>query len=82
MSISSKVKAMMLMKGKSLADMAGYLDIREQSYRNKLTRESFTVPDLIRLTEGVGAQLQITLDSKQMIVLDTSDLPPVEAEQE
>lgn len=79
MSISAKVKALMLMKGKTHADMAGYLDIREQSFRNKLTRESFTAPDLIRLAEGVGAQLQINLDGKQIILLDASDLSQVEA---
>ena len=82
MSISSKVKALMYMKGKNHADMAEYLGIREQSFRNKLTRESFTAPDLIRLAEGVGAQLQINLDGTQMIVLDTSDLPAMETEQE
>jgi transcriptional regulator with XRE-family HTH domain len=75
MSVSSKVKALMLMKGKSLADMAGYLGIREQSFRNKLTRESFTAPDLIRLTDALGARLQIDVDGKQMITLDASDLP-------
>ena len=80
MSISSKVKAMMLIRGKSLADMAGYLNIREQSFRNKLTRESFTAPDLIRLAEGLGAKLQIDFGGKQMIVLEASDLPEDGAE--
>lgn len=80
MSISSKVKAMMLIRGKSLADMAGYLNIREQSFRNKLTRESFTAPDLIRLAEGLGAKVQIDFGGKQMIVLDASDLPEEGAE--
>jgi len=81
MSISAKVKALMYMKGKNHADMAGYLGIREQSFRNKLTRSSFSAPDLIRLAEGVGAQLQINLDGKQLIVLDASDLPEEEADE-
>jgi len=71
---------MMLIRGKSLADMAGYLNIREQSFRNKLTRESFTAPDLIRLAEGLGAKVQIDFGGKQMIVLDASDLPEEGAE--
>jgi hypothetical protein len=72
---------MMLIRGKSLADMAGYLNIREQSFRNKLTRESFTAPDLIRLAEGLGARVQIDFGGKQMIVLDTSDLPREDSEE-
>jgi hypothetical protein len=79
MSISSKVKALMLMKGKALGDMAGYLSIKEQSFRNKLTRESFTVPDLIRIVDACDAKLLIDVDGKQLIVLDASDLPKEEA---
>lgn len=79
MSISSKVKALMLMKGKTVGDMAGHLNIQEQSYRNKLSRESFTVPDLIRLVDACGAKLLIDVDGKQLIVLDASDLPQEES---
>ena len=83
MSVSSKIKAFMLIKEKSTADIAELLGIKEQSFRNKLTRENFTVPELIAIAEALGAKLTLDIDNGlQRVTFDKSDLPPMEAEQE
>jgi hypothetical protein len=79
MSVSSKIKAFMLIKDKSTADIAVLLGIKEQSFRNKLTKENFTVPELIAIAEALGAKLTLDIDNGlQRVTFDRSDLPPKE----
>ena len=79
MSVSSKIKAFMLIKEKNTADIAALLGIKEQSFRNKLTRENFTVPELIAIAEALGAKLTLDLDNGlQRVTFDKSDLPKEE----
>jgi len=82
MSVSSKIRAFMLIKEKSTADIAVLLGIKEQSFRNKLSRENFTVPELIAIAEALGAKLTLDIDNgRQRVTFDKSDLPK-EPEQE
>lgn len=82
MSVSSKIKAFMLIQEKTTADIAAILGIKEQSFRNKLTRENFTVPELISIAEALGAKLTLDIgNGQQRVTFDSSDLPQ-EPEQE
>ena len=79
MSVSSKIRAFMLIKEKSTADIAVLLGIKEQSFRNKLSRENFTVPELIAIAEALGAKLTLDIDNgRQRVTFDKSDLPKEE----
>jgi len=69
----------MLIKEKSTADIAVLLGIKEQSFRNKLSRENFTVPELIAIAEALGAKLTLDIDNgRQRVTFDKSDLPKEE----
>lgn len=75
MSVSSKVRAFMLIKDRSTGDIAKILGIKEQSFRNKLTKENFTVPELIAIAEALGAKLTLDIDNGlQRVTFDRSDL--------
>ena len=79
MSVSSKIQAFMLIKEKSTADIAVLLGIKEHSFRNKLSRENFTVPELIATAEALGAKLTLDIDNgRQRVTFDRSDLPKEE----
>lgn len=50
-SISEKIKAILKRNNKNANDYANALDINVQSLRNKYYRESFTVNDLLTLSD-------------------------------
>lgn len=50
-SISEKIKAILKLHNKNTNDYANALDINIQSLRNKYYRESFTVNDLLTLSD-------------------------------
>ena len=54
--------------------MADFMDINPQSFRNKLTRDSFNVWDLIEVIEALDGKLIVEMDG-QRIVFGAEDLP-------
>jgi len=67
MSVSTKVRMLMTMKRKNAVQMASYMGIHQQSYRNKLTRESFSSADLIEIAELLGAKLLFEVDGQRIL---------------
>ncbi len=74
MAISSKIKALLKLKGKENADLARHLGISTQALSNKFYRDSFSASDLIRIAAFLECNLAFIIDEAQKIVLDESDL--------
>ncbi|AKN34257.1 hypothetical protein Ccar_25870 (plasmid) [Clostridium carboxidivorans P7] len=74
MSVSSKIKALLKLKGKGNEELANHLDISKQSLSNKFYRDSFSTQDLIKISTFLGYTLAFVIDESQMIILDKSDL--------
>ena len=67
MSVSTKVRMLMTMKRRNAVQMASYMGIHQQSYRNKLTRESFSAGDLVEIAELLGAKLLFEVDGQRIL---------------
>ena len=78
MSVANKVRMVMGLKKKKVPAMAAAMEINAQSFRNKLTRDSFNVWDLIEIAETLGGTLLLEIDG-QWIVFGLEDLPPERA---
>ena len=74
MAISSKVKALLKLRGKENGDLARYLGISTQALSNKFYRDSFSASDLIRIAAFLDCNLAFVIDEEQKIVLDVADI--------
>ena len=74
MSITDKIKSLIILKGKKNIEVAAYLNMTPQSFNNKLTRGSFSADDLIKISTFLNCTLKFEIDTKQSIVLDLNDL--------
>jgi len=75
MSVANKVRMLTSFKRKNAVQMAKHMQIHPQSYRNKLTRDSFSAWDLIEIAEALGGRMFIEVDG-QSIAFGVEDLPP------
>ena len=57
----------------SITDMANALGITSQSFRNKLTRNSFSVNDLLIIADMVGASIEVHTSDNSIIHLELQD---------
>ena len=74
MAVSSKIKALIKLKGKDNAGLAAYLGISKQALSNKLYRDSFSASDLIKISSFLGCDLAFIVDEMQKITLTEDDL--------
>lgn len=74
MAISSKVKALIKLKGRDNAGLAAHLGISAQALSNKLYRDSFSAADLIKIADFLGCDLAFIVDEAQRIILSAEDL--------
>lgn len=74
MALSDKVKGIIAMVGKQQQELAQYFGMSKQVMNNKLSRNSWSGKDLIKVADFVGGQLAIILPDGQKIILD-DDLP-------
>ena len=74
MAISDKVKAMLNLRGKKILDLAKHFEMSPQAMRNKLSRESFSAEDLIRISMFLDSELSFRISENQIITLDQNDL--------
>lgn len=58
MSISEQIKVLCVRSNISIAELARRLGVSPQSFSAKLKRESFTVNDLDKIADAVGAQFE------------------------
>lgn len=70
MSISSRIKALLELAGKSQTDLAGVFGMTTpQAMGNKMRRESWSAKDLIKASEFCGAKLAFILPDGSQIIL-------------
>ena len=74
MSVSSKIKAALALKGKEHASLAKHLGISSQALSNKFYRDSFSADDLIKTSVFLECDLGFIINSSTTIVLDAGDL--------
>ena len=67
MSVSTRIKTLMTIKGKNAVQMASYMGLHPQSYRNKLTLERFSAHDLLEIAELLGAKLLFEVDGQRIL---------------
>jgi len=72
--VASKVKALLNIKGKKIQDLAECFGMSPQAMRNKLSRDSFSAADLIKVAQFLDAELSFVISDNQKIVLDELDL--------
>lgn len=67
--VSEKLKAILSLTGNKQADLAHCLGIAPQSVANKMSRDSWTAVDLVKVANLVGAKLEFVLPDGQQIVI-------------
>lgn len=77
MSIASKVKGLLSLTGHKTSDLSECLGMSVQSVRNKFSRDSISVPDLIKICEYLDCELLIQTKGKQAVYFDVSDIKQV-----
>ena len=73
MSLSNKLKGLIKSNGKKGYEVAEYLGITDQAFRNKLNRDSFFAEDLIKIADCLGLELAFMGES-QKTILDIKDI--------
>ncbi len=78
MAVSDTVKAILALRGRKQSELAERFGITPQSMRNKMSRDSWSAGDLMRVAELVGGRVAFVLPDGQMIFLDQAEEPPAE----
>lgn len=73
---SEKIKLLLRLKGMTQKDLAPYFDMTPQAMRNKFTRGSFSLDDLIKIADITGAPLQFDVSTNSKITFDKDDMRP------
>lgn len=73
MGISDKVRALLALRGKKNTDLAEYFGMTPQSMNNKMSRESFSTKDLIKVADFVGGRVAVILDDGQIVYFDSTE---------
>ena len=74
MSVTNKIRAMLNIAEKKPSDLADCLGISVQAVRNKFSRDSFSINDIIKITDALGWELSCKAPNGQSIVLTTDDI--------
>lgn len=71
MSVAKTVKAVLSLKGKRQTDLAEHFNMKPQSMANKMSRDSFSAEDLIKVAEFACCRIAFVLDDGQMLYLES-----------
>lgn len=71
MAVADKVRAVLALEGRKNTELAAYFGMTPQSMNNKLSRDSFSTKDLIKVADFVGGRVAIVLSNGQMIYFDS-----------
>lgn len=75
MSVSDKVEAVLSLSGKKKIELAEALGLgSKQAMSTKISRDSWTASDLIKVAELAGCKLQFVFSDDQTIGLTTDDI--------
>jgi hypothetical protein len=64
----------MKLKERTNAGLAAHLGISRQALSNKLSRDTYSSTDLIRIAEYLDVELMFAVDSRKKYTLDKSDI--------
>lgn len=70
MRVSDKIKAVLLIRGKKLADLADYFGIKPQSMSNKVTRNNWTAEELLKIADFCGCKVAFVFPSGEQVYLE------------
>lgn len=70
MALSDKIKGIIAMVGKQQQELAQHFGMSKQVMNNKISRNSWSGKDLVKVADFVGGQLAIILPDGQKIILD------------
>lgn len=74
MSVTNKLRAVLNIAEKKPADLSECLGVSVQAVRNKFSRDSFSVSDIIKITDSLGWELQCKAPSGQIVSLTIDDI--------
>jgi len=74
MSVQNKLRALLNLTGHKLVDLSDGLGVSPQAVRNKFTRDSFSVPDLIKICDALECTITLTTKDGQSITLTMDDI--------
>lgn len=75
MNVSDKVEAVLSLSGKKKIELAEALGLgSKQAMTNKISRDSWTATDLIKVADLAGCKLQFVFPDDQCIVLTMDDI--------
>jgi len=80
MAVNNKVRAMLNIAEKKPSDLDNCLGISVQAVRNKFSRDSFSVSDLIKISDSLGWEMLFKSPTGQTVVLSLDDLKNPAAE--
>lgn len=73
MSISTKIKSMLVEKSVKQQDLQDLLKLSsKQAVNNKFARDSWSAVELIRVVNFLGGELIVKLDDREIILRDES----------
>lgn len=78
MSVANKMRAVLNLSNRKIPDLSGCLRMSDQGVRNKFSRDSFSVSDLIKICDALNCKLSIKTQSGQVVYLGMDDLNDVE----
>lgn len=70
----NKIKSVLSLYDKSLADWSRHLGIYPQSLNNKIKKEAIKLTDFIEMADMIGCKVCIVKDNDIIMTFDKSDL--------
>lgn len=74
MSVADKIRAALVLRGKTNSDAAEALGITTQAFNNKLNRNSFFLADVVKIAAMLEFDIAFTDKVGQKIIFTISDL--------
>lgn len=73
MSITSKIKSVLMLSNKQQKDLADKLGMMKQTLNNKMTRDSWTASDLIKTADLTGSKLAFIFPDGNQVVFSIEE---------
>lgn len=70
MSVSDKVKGLLVLSGRRQIELADYFGMTKQTMSNKMARDSWSAKDLAKVAEFAGCRVGFLLPDGQHIFLE------------
>lgn len=78
MSVANKMRAVLNLSNRKIPDLSSCLGMSDQGVRNKFSRDSFSVSDLIKICDALNCELSVKTQNGQVVYLGMDDLKDAE----